>query len=241
MILVVGLILLLILVVVFFISGSSGSQRVKIKQTELDAEAAAVASAAAQPRASDPIVTPLQPEAEADPEPEPLLWNLNEGKDLSYNDIFHLEICTGICNPEGNRILDVTSKSARTRMCLNRCAKDEQCKAVVFDSKRLQCWGKSATENLRAHNDRHYFARCRDASSSPNCKAVDGVSAPAPAPASKPSDNARCGPYGTNNKKCPGKQCCSKYHWCAGEQGTSSAWCSGPNATGGKSEYDGEG
>ena len=38
------------------------------------------------------------------------------------------------------------------------------------------------------------------------------------------STNGRCGPS-FNDTRCPGKQCCSLSHWCAGTQGTPSAWC----------------
>ena len=38
------------------------------------------------------------------------------------------------------------------------------------------------------------------------------------------STNGRCGPE-FNNTICPGKQCCSYSNWCAGTQGTHSAWC----------------
>lgn len=115
------------------------------------------------------------------------LWDLNEGKDLyPAGDVFHLERApcplVGDCTPEGNRVLE-GGKSTRTRMCLDRCAKDRHCKAVVFDSQRMQCWGKNSNETSVARWDRHYFAKCRDGSSSPNCKAVDGVAAIGPAPA----------------------------------------------------------
>ena len=37
------------------------------------------------------------------------------------------------------------------------------------------------------------------------------------------STNGRCGL--SHATRCPGKQCCSNSDWCAGTQGTNSAWC----------------
>jgi hypothetical protein len=44
------------------------------------------------------------------------------------------------------------------------------------------------------------------------------------------SKNGRCGPINSARgleaiTLCPGKQCCSESHWCAGTQGTRSGWC----------------
>ncbi len=62
---------------------------------------------------------------------------------------------------------------------------------------------------------------------------------PAPASASNVSTNGRCGPD-FNNTICPGKQCCSYSNWCAGTQGTKSAWCySSTNKGRDDGKYDG--
>lgn len=44
------------------------------------------------------------------------------------------------------------------------------------------------------------------------------------------SKNGRCGPINSARgleaiTLCPGKQCCSRSHWCSGTQGTKSGWC----------------
>lgn len=71
---------------------------------------------------------------------------------------------------------------------------------------------------------------------------VNTSPAPAPAPASASasnvSTNGRCGPE-FNNTICPGKQCCSGSNWCAGTQGTSSAWCYSNKKGRNGGKYDG--
>jgi hypothetical protein len=56
------------------------------------------------------------------------------------------------------------------------------------------------------------------------------------------STNGRCA-WANNNKRCPGRQCCSSSGWCAGNIGTQSAWCSKYQSSGGwvgyNSSYDG--
>lgn len=77
--------------------------------------------------------------------------------------------------------------------------------------------------------------------------------APAPAPAAptkasaspptetetKVSDDGRCGPN-NGDKKCSGKQCCSKSGWCGGEKGVNSAWCVNIDKGWWNGRYDGE-
>jgi len=53
-------------------------------------------------------------------------------------------------------------------------------------------------------------------------------------------DNAgRCGPN-HGDKKCSGKQCCSKSGWCGGEKGKNSNWCVNVNKGWWSGKYDGE-
>ena len=61
-----GIVFLLILVMVFFISRQNATQRQEVKQMELDAEAAA---SKPQPRMSDSVITPMEPEPTDDPMP----------------------------------------------------------------------------------------------------------------------------------------------------------------------------
>ena len=52
-------------------------------------------------------------------------------------------------------------------------------------------------------------------------------------------DDGRCGPN-HGDKKCTGKQCCSKSGWCGGEKGTNSNWCININKGWWNGKYDGE-
>ena len=58
-------------------------------------------------------------------------------------------------------------------------------------------------------------------------------------PAAKKDDSGRCGPN-HGNKKCSGKQCCSKSGWCGGEKGVNSNWCVNVNKGWWSGKYDGE-
>lgn len=79
-----------------------------------------------------------------------------------------------------------------------------------------------------------------EGSSQPGDKAGTGSAIPAPpteapdqsnrkvTPASASEEISKDGHCGVNfnNKRCPGKQCCSQFGWCGGEQGKASDWCS---------------
>jgi len=55
----------------------------------------------------------------------------------------------------------------------------------------------------------------------------------------KKNNDGRCGPN-HGNKKCTGKQCCSKSGWCGGEKGVNSNWCVNIRTGWWSGKYDGE-
>lgn len=95
--------------------------------------------------------------------------------------------------------------------------------------------------NTKTSDCRKKLCTTTQAKSACKEECVNPTPAPAPVTSSEPSTNGRCGSSGNNNKRCPGRQCCSNSNWCGGTQGTRSAWCNGSGNKGGISRYDGQG
>ena len=157
-------------------------------------------------------------------------WKVHTNKDatMGTRDVFHL---TRNSTPGAN-----------LKNCLEKCDKRSECGAVVTDNSKSLCWGKTNITNTSSTGNRIIYEKSEDGVLEPwNTQAPAPSSTPAPSPTqtSNISTNGRCGPP-FNNTICPGKECCSYSNWCAGTQGTKSAWCySSTNKGRDDGKYDG--
>ena len=151
-------------------------------------------------------------------------WKVHSNKDarMGTRDVFHLHT--------------QTTPIANLKNCLEKCAKSSECGAVITDNSKSLCWGKSNITNTFSTGNRIIYEKSEDGVLEPwNTPAP----APSPASTSNVSTNGRCGPR-HGNKICPGKQCCSGSGWCAGTQGTRSAWCYSNKKGRDNGKYDGK-
>lgn len=236
-----GVIFLVVLVIVFMISKMNSEQQLKLRQMELQNERLAskgqviMDTISMEPVSMDLKNTNNTMNTSQDLSPAPQTkWKVHKNKDakMGTRDVFHL---TRYSTPKAN-----------LKNCLEKCAKSSECGAVITDNSKSLCWGKSNITNTFSTGNRIIYEKSEDGvlepwNTSAPAPAPAPASAPAPAPASASnvSTNGRCGPS-FNDTICPGKQCCSASSWCAGTQGTQSAWCyyNKKGRNGGK--YDGK-
>ena len=247
-----SVIFLIVLLVVFMISKVNSEMQLKLRQMELQNERLASKGQVIMDTISiEPVsmsVLTTSPEPESVPMSvgndvvSPTKWKQFVGKDVRYRDTFHLHTNT--------------TPKANLENCLKRCDQQDDCKGVATDNSHSLCWGKTGVTGKTNNNTRRIYEKSEDGVLPP----WDGgtqwadhpwnttpAPAPAPAPAPTPapasasnvSTNGRCGPS-FNDTICPGKQCCSGSNWCAGTQGTYSAWCYSNKKGRDNGKYDGK-
>ena len=233
-----GVIFLVVLVIVFMISKMNAEQQLKLRQMELQNERLAsnkgqviMDTISVEPVSMDLKNKKNTMNTSQDLSPAPQTkWKVHKNKDakMGTRDVFHL---TRYSTPKAN-----------LKNCLEKCAKSSECGAVITDNSKSLCWGKSNITNTFSTGNRIIYEKSEDGVLEPwntPAPAPAPASAPAPAPTSNVSTNGRCGP-GHDNKICPGKQCCSGSGWCAGTQGTYSAWCYSNKKGRDNGKYDGK-
>jgi hypothetical protein len=244
-----SVIFLVVLVIVFMISKMNSEQQLKLRQMELQNEQLASKGQVIMDTISvEPVSVGVEKKVlstsptpamdlnkntttSQDLSPAPQTkWKVHSNKDakMGTRDVFHLHT--------------QTTPRANLKNCLEKCAKSSECGAVITDNSKSLCWGKTNITNTFSDGDRIIYEKSEYGVLEPwNISAPASASAPvpAPAPASNVSTNGRCGPK-FNNTICPGKQCCSASSWCAGTQGTSSAWCYSNKKGRNNGEYDGK-
>ena len=229
-----SVIFLIVLLVVFMISKVNSEQQLKLRQMELQNEQQAskaqviMDTISMEPVSMDlNINTTTSQDLSSAPQTK---WKVHRNKDatMGTRDVFHL---TRYSTPRAN-----------LKNCLEKCDKRSECGAVVTDNSKSLCWGKTNITNTFSTGNRIIYEKSEDGVLEPwNTQAPAPSSTPAPSPTqtSNISTNGRCGPP-FNNTICPGKECCSYSNWCAGTQGTKSAWCySSTNKGRDDGKYDG--
>lgn len=242
-----GVIFLIILVIVFMISKINSEQQLKLRQMELQNERLASkgqvimdtisvepVSMGVEKKVLSTSPTPATTSQDLSPAPQ-TKWKVHKNKDarMGTRDVFHL---TSYSTPRAN-----------LKNCLEKCAKSSECGAVITDNSKSLCWGKTNITNTFSTGNRIMYEKSEYGVLEPwntpapaPASAPASASAPTPTPASNVSTNGRCGPS-FNDTICPGKQCCSGASWCAGTQGTKSAWCySSTNKGRNDGKYDGK-
>jgi len=220
-----SVIFLIVLLVVFMISKVNSEQQLKLRQMELQNEQQASKAQVVMDTISvEPVSMDLtSQDLSSAPQTK---WKVHRNKDatMGTRDVFHL---TRYSTPRAN-----------LKNCLEKCDKRSECGAVVTDNSKSLCWGKTNITNTFSTGNRIIYEKSEDGVLEPwNTQAPAPSSTPAPT--SNISTNGRCGPP-FNNTMCPGKQCCSYSNWCAGTQGTKSAWCySSTNKGRDDGKYDG--
>jgi len=214
-----GVIFLIVLLVVFMISKVTSEQKITLRRMELQNEQQAskeqviLDTISVEPVSMDlKKNTTTSQDLSSAPQTK---WKVHKNKDatMGTRDVFHL---TRYSTPKAN-----------LKNCLEKCAKSSECGAVITDNSKSLCWGKSNITQSFSIGNRIIYEKSEYGVLEPwntSASVSASASASAPAPASNVSTNGRCGPS-FNNTICPGKQCCSGSNWCAGTQGTSSAWC----------------
>lgn len=232
-----GVIFLIVLVIVFMISKMNSEQQLKLRQMELQNERLAskgqviIDTISMEPVSMDLKNTNNTMNTSQDLSPAPQTkWKVHKNKDakMGTRDVFHL---TRYSTPKAN-----------LKNCLEKCAKSSECGAVITDNSKSLCWGKSNITNTFSTGNRIIYEKSEDGVLEPwntSAPAPAPTPAPAPASASNVSTNGRCGPS-FNDTICPGKQCCSGSNWCAGTQGTYSAWCYSNKKGRDNGKYDGK-
>jgi hypothetical protein len=232
-----GVIFLVVLVIVFMISKMNSEQQLKLRQMELQNEQLAskgkviMDTISMEPVSMDLKNTKNTMNTSQDLSPAPQTkWKVHKNKDakMGTRDVFHL---TRYSTPKAN-----------LKNCLEKCAKSSECGAVITDNSKSLCWGKSNITNTFSTGNRIIYEKSEDGVLEPwntSAPAPAPTPAPAPASASNVSTNGRCGPS-FNDTICPGKQCCSGSNWCAGTQGTYSAWCYSNKKGRDNGKYDGK-
>ena len=233
-----GVIFLVVLVIVFMISKMNAEQQLKLRQMELQNERLAsnkgqviMDTISVEPVSMDLKNTKNTMNTSQDLSPAPQTkWKVHKNKDakMGTRDVFHL---TRYSTPKAN-----------LKNCLEKCAKSSECGAVITDNSKSLCWGKSNITNTFSTGNRIIYEKSEDGVLEPwntSAPAPAPTPAPAPASASNVSTNGRCGPS-FNDTICPGKQCCSGSNWCAGTQGTYSAWCYSNKKGRDNGKYDGK-
>tara|TARA_B110000503_G_scaffold104936_1_gene156610 strand:+ start:389 stop:1159 length:771 start_codon:yes stop_codon:yes gene_type:complete len=246
-----GLIFLLFLFFVFWASKSHQEQQLRLTQliNQMMIENAKINST--KPMVEVISVEPVPMEntlptravPSSVPMRAPTYWRSYSGKDVGGSNTFHYHKST---NPK-----------ASLKTCLKQCEEQSNCKGVVFGKVKSfgketdLCWGKTEVTKHYSHGLFSLYEKTIEEhgllepwNTPPVSEVVKApVSEVVKAPVSEVvkgitvSTNGRCGqPTAT---RCPGKQCCSNSGWCAGTQGTKSAWCSKDGKGQSLGKYDG--
>jgi hypothetical protein len=107
------------------------------------------------------------------PPAAPGLWKYESGEDLRGGG-FHL-------HKNSNPPLLEGEKDHNTRICLEKCAKEPNCKAVVFNGNRELCWAKDSLESggIGRSSNRDNYKKCKSGDEFSDCKKIEfGVDAP---------------------------------------------------------------